>query len=78
MAPIRKSASRGPASAEVTGIYEPDTGSIQYIAACPQTGNLAGLGQQHDGCRRFGHLAALEGRVALARTEINHVFHDRD
>ena len=41
MAPIRKSASRGPASAEVTGIYEPDTGSIQYIAACPQTGKCA-------------------------------------
>ncbi len=41
MAPIRKSASRGPASAEVTGIYEPDTGSIQYIAACPHTGKCA-------------------------------------
>ncbi len=41
MAPIRTSPSRGPGSAEITGIHEPDTGSIQYIAACPQTGKCA-------------------------------------
>lgn len=39
---IRTSPSRGPASPEVTGFYEPDTGSVQYVAADPATGR-AGL-----------------------------------
>jgi glyoxylase-like metal-dependent hydrolase (beta-lactamase superfamily II) len=41
MAPVKFSPSTGPRSPEVTGIYEPDTGSIQYICACPQTGKCA-------------------------------------
>lgn len=39
---MRTSPSRGPGSAEVTGFYEPDTGSIQYVAADPAT-KRAGL-----------------------------------
>jgi glyoxylase-like metal-dependent hydrolase (beta-lactamase superfamily II) len=41
MAPVRFSPSAGPASAEISGIYEPDTGSIQYVCACPQTRKCA-------------------------------------
>lgn len=41
MATVRTSASAGEGSAEVTGIYEPDTGSIQYVAADPATGKAA-------------------------------------
>lgn len=33
----RHSPSTGPGSPDVWGIYEPDTGSIQYICACPRT-----------------------------------------
>jgi glyoxylase-like metal-dependent hydrolase (beta-lactamase superfamily II) len=35
------SRSRGPASPEVTGFYEPDTGSIQYIVSDPSSGRAA-------------------------------------
>ncbi len=35
------SASRGPRSAEVTGFYEPDTGSIQYVVSDPASGKAA-------------------------------------
>ncbi len=38
---VRKSPSRGTGSPDVWGIYEPDTGSIQYIAADPATGKAA-------------------------------------
>lgn len=38
---VRKSASTGPGSPDVWGIYEPDTGSIQYICACPKTREAA-------------------------------------
>jgi glyoxylase-like metal-dependent hydrolase (beta-lactamase superfamily II) len=31
------SPSGGPNSPEVTGFYEPDTGSIQYVVSCPRT-----------------------------------------
>jgi glyoxylase-like metal-dependent hydrolase (beta-lactamase superfamily II) len=41
MAPVRTSQSHGPGSATVIGIYEPDTGSIQYVAACPETKECA-------------------------------------
>ncbi len=37
----RHSASTGPGSPDVWGIYEPDTGSIQYICACPSTKKAA-------------------------------------
>jgi len=37
----RKSASRGPGSPDVTGLYDPDTGSVQYIVACPETKQAA-------------------------------------
>jgi glyoxylase-like metal-dependent hydrolase (beta-lactamase superfamily II) len=37
----RVSPSTGPGSPEVTGIYDRDTGSIQYIAACPETKKAA-------------------------------------
>ena len=37
----RISESRGPGSPRVAGFYEPDTGSIQYVAACPATGKAA-------------------------------------
>ena len=37
----RHSPSTGPASPDVWGIYEPDTGSIQYICACPNTKKAA-------------------------------------
>jgi glyoxylase-like metal-dependent hydrolase (beta-lactamase superfamily II) len=35
------SRSRGPNSPEVTGFYEPDTGSIQYVVSCPRTRKAA-------------------------------------
>ena len=35
------SRSTGPGSPDVWGIYEPDTGSIQYICACPTTRKAA-------------------------------------
>ena len=35
------SASRGPMSPEVTGFYEPDTGSIQYVVSDPATKKAA-------------------------------------
>lgn len=37
----RISPSRGAGSAEITGFYEPDTGSVQYVAADPETGKCA-------------------------------------
>lgn len=37
----RTSPSQGSGSPEVTGLYEPDTGSIQYVVACPKTGQCA-------------------------------------
>lgn len=38
---VRTSPSTGPDSPDVWGIYEPDTGSIQYICACPVTRQAA-------------------------------------
>lgn len=38
---VRHSPSRGPGSADVWGIYEPDTGSIQYVCADPETKKAA-------------------------------------
>ena len=38
---MRHSPSRGPRSPEVWGVYEPDTGSVQYVAACPATRRAA-------------------------------------
>ena len=38
---VRISESRGAGSPRVAGFYEPDTGSIQYVAACPGTGRAA-------------------------------------
>jgi glyoxylase-like metal-dependent hydrolase (beta-lactamase superfamily II) len=38
---VRHSPSRGPGSPDVWGIYEPDTGSIQYVAADPATKKAA-------------------------------------
>lgn len=37
----RSSASRGPGSPDVTGLYDTTTGSIQYIVACPETKQAA-------------------------------------
>jgi glyoxylase-like metal-dependent hydrolase (beta-lactamase superfamily II) len=37
----RYSPSEGPGSPDVWGIYEPDTGSIQYVCACPRTRKAA-------------------------------------
>jgi len=41
MTTIRKSPSIGARSPDVWGLYEPDTGSIQYVAACPATRKAA-------------------------------------
>ena len=38
---IRKSPSTGPGRPDVWGVYEPDTGSIQYVCACPETRQAA-------------------------------------
>lgn len=38
---VRKSKSRGAGSPDVWGIYEPDSGSVQYICACPKTRKAA-------------------------------------
>ncbi len=38
---VRRSASRGTGSPDVWGIYEPDTGSIQYVCADPASGDAA-------------------------------------
>lgn len=37
----RTSASRGPGSAKITGFYDEDTGSIQYLVSDPETGKGA-------------------------------------
>lgn len=37
----RTSPSKSAASAQITGFYEPDTGSVQYVAADPGTGRAA-------------------------------------
>lgn len=37
----RTSHSTGPGSAEITGFYDSDTGSIQYVVADPETGKAA-------------------------------------
>jgi glyoxylase-like metal-dependent hydrolase (beta-lactamase superfamily II) len=37
----RHSPSTGPDSPDVWGVYEPDTGSIQYVCACPRTRKAA-------------------------------------
>lgn len=41
MTTMKISESTGPGSPRVAGFYEPDTGSIQYVAACPATGKAA-------------------------------------
>lgn len=41
MTTIRKSASQGPGSPDVTGFYEADTGSIQYVVTDPATRETA-------------------------------------
>lgn len=38
---VRHSPSRGPGSPDVWGIYEPDTGSVQYVCADPGTNKAA-------------------------------------
>ena len=38
---VRHSPSTGVGSPDVWGIYEPDTGSVQYVVACPATGACA-------------------------------------
>jgi glyoxylase-like metal-dependent hydrolase (beta-lactamase superfamily II) len=38
---IRHSPSTGPGSAEVWGVYDEPTGSVQYVAACPATRKAA-------------------------------------
>lgn len=43
MSDIRHSPSRGSGSPDVWGLYEPDTGSIQYVVACPRTRRAAAL-----------------------------------
>jgi len=37
----QSSRSRGPNSPDVTGFYEPDTGSIQYVVSCPRSKKAA-------------------------------------
>ena len=37
----RHSPSKGPQSPDVTGFYEPDTGSVQYVVGDPETGQAA-------------------------------------
>lgn len=41
MSIVRRSPSRGPGSPDVWGLYEPDTGSIQYVCADPGTRKAA-------------------------------------
>ena len=39
--PIRHSPSTGPGSPDVWGLYEPESGSVQYVCACPATRRCA-------------------------------------
>ncbi len=41
MSQQQTSRARGPRSPEVTGFYEPDTGSVQYVVSDPATGQAA-------------------------------------
>lgn len=41
MTKFRSSPSRGKGSPDITGFYEPDTGSVQYVLADPDTGRCA-------------------------------------
>ena len=38
---VRRSASSGPASPDVWGLYDPPSGSAQYVVACPRTRSCA-------------------------------------
>ena len=48
MSVMRTSKSRGVGSAEVTGFYDPATGSVQYVAADPETAQAALIDVVHD------------------------------
>ncbi len=54
---MKISESAGPGSPRVAGFYEPDSGSIQYVAACPATGKAALI----DVVQRFDPAAAATG-----------------
>ena len=41
MSPQQTSRSRGANSPQVTGFYEPETGSVQYLVSCPRTNKAA-------------------------------------
>lgn len=58
----RHSASTGPNSPDVTGLYDPDTGSVQYIVACPTTRQAAII----DAVQEFDLRAA---RLSFANAE---------
>ncbi|WP_316015851.1 MBL fold metallo-hydrolase [Roseobacter sp. HKCCA0434] len=62
-APIRKSPSTGAGSPDVWGLYEPDTGSIQYVCACPETKQAALI----DVVRDFDPQSFATGTKAMDR-----------
>lgn len=61
----RKNPSRGLGSPDVTGLYDPDTGSIQYIVACPETKQAAIIDSVQDFDLRAARLS-LENAERLA------------
>lgn len=67
----RFSPSTGPASPDVWGIYEAETGSIQYVAACPRTRRAALIDVVLDFDPRAARTATTTAEyvLSLIRTE---------
>lgn len=59
--PIRHSPSTGRGSPDVWGLYEPQSGSIQYVCACPATGKAALI----DVVRDFDLRSARTGTASM-------------
>lgn len=58
---VRRSPSRGPGSPDVWGLYDPPSGSVQYVLACPAARAAAVI----DPVRGFDMRAARTDEVAL-------------
>ena len=77
---IRHSPSTGPGSPDVWGVYEPDTGSVQYICACPATRACAMIDVVWNFDRRAFRTSteAMDAVLALVERESLSVAHVLD
>lgn len=68
---VRHSPSTGAGSPDVWGLYEPDTGSVQYVCACPETRKaaLVDVVLNYDPASATTWTAAAEEVLALVERE---------